>query len=142
MMRLRFALVIALAAATPAPSPCPNAATPAPVAGPASAPADTYRRRLAAGCEDNIAGYVPETNVDQHAYIDLDMEEFLTYIEDDSGPDYTNAIDICASRRPLRTRFPLSDSSLACARRRERRQLGQGHGLPHAPGLRAEGPCQ
>ena len=134
MMRLRFALVIALAAAD-----CPPTA--APVAG-STVDDGGYRRRLTAGCLTDIAGYAPETDVDQHAYIDLDMNEMLGYLEDTTVPDYTSATTICASRRPLRTRFPLSDSSLACARRRERRQLGQGLGLPHAPELRAEGPCQ
>ena len=141
MMRLRYALVIALAAAAARALAVPERGDPAPVAGPASAPADTYRRRLAAGCEDNIAGYVPETNVDQHAYIDLDMEELLTYIEDDGSRLHQRDRYLCVAT-PLPPRLsPSLTPSLPCARaHRERRQLGQGHGLPHAPELRAEGP--
>ena len=159
-MRLRYALVIALAAADCLPTAAPVAA------------AGTYRRRLdEAGCLTDIAGYAPATDVDQHAYIDLDMEEMITYLEtpvpvptpapvaapadtyrrlQTTEPDYTNAIDICAScfaptlppppsfSPADRARFP--DLPRRFARRRERRQLDQGHGLPHAPGLRAEGP--
>ena len=88
MLGLRFSLVIALAAAQ-----CPTMAPT--VSGPAP---ETYRlrgRRLDdTMCVTDIAGYTPETNVDQHAYIDLDMAEFLTYIEAD---DFENAKTICAS---------------------------------------------
>ena len=95
MLGLRFSLVIALAAATPAPTPhpCPTAAS-------NPAPADTYRRRLGGDCVTDIAGYAPETDVDQHAFIDLDMEEMLGYLEDQDPPDFTGATDICAFASP------------------------------------------
>ena len=89
MLGLRFSLVIALAAAA-----CP---TMAPTATPAAG-GETYRlrgRRLDdTMCVTDIAGYTPITNVDQHAYIDLELAEFLTYIEAD---DFENAKTICAS---------------------------------------------
>ena len=89
MLGLRFSLVIALASAA-----CP---TMAPTATPAAG-GDTYRlrgRRLDdTMCVTDIAGYTPETNVDQHAYIDLDMAEFLDFID---AADFDSAKTICAS---------------------------------------------